>query len=154
MLGAQSAYAFIENNGRGKLNFSSCGKITGYAEVIPKDIRLCPGWRQSVQSRKSRSRLAAWPAPSVDNMKTRLSGREPLHGAAEPQPDFLEIHVYDVTEFVGAKNRCLPAGSKRLAQRSPIFSSCSVRLVINSLIPLPGGVSCSRTPPRSSGLTP
>jgi hypothetical protein len=33
MLGAQSAYAFIENNGRGKLNFSSCGKITAYPEI-------------------------------------------------------------------------------------------------------------------------
>jgi hypothetical protein len=36
MLGAQSAYAFIENNGRGKLNFSSCGKITAHPEVTPK----------------------------------------------------------------------------------------------------------------------
>jgi hypothetical protein len=36
MLGAQSAYAFIENNGRGKLNFSSCGKITANPEVNPR----------------------------------------------------------------------------------------------------------------------
>jgi hypothetical protein len=36
MLGAQSAYAFIENNGRGKLNFSSCGKITANPDIMSR----------------------------------------------------------------------------------------------------------------------
>ena len=31
--GAQSAHAFIENNGRGKPNFSSFGRITAYSSV-------------------------------------------------------------------------------------------------------------------------
>jgi hypothetical protein len=33
--GAQSAHAFIENNGREKPDFSSFGRITAYPEVIP-----------------------------------------------------------------------------------------------------------------------
>ena len=75
--------------------------------------------------------LAAWLVLSVDNMKTSLSGREPLNGAAEPGRDLLEIDVFDVTK---SGNAAMPAGSKRLAQRSSIFSSCSVRSVTNSLI--------------------
>ena len=39
MLGAQSAHAFIENNGRGKPDFPSCGKITAHPEVTPKLVR-------------------------------------------------------------------------------------------------------------------
>jgi hypothetical protein len=34
--GAQSAHAFIENNGRGKPNFSSFGQITGKPELTPE----------------------------------------------------------------------------------------------------------------------
>jgi hypothetical protein len=36
--GAQSAHAFIENNARGKPNFSSFGRITGYQEVAPNGV--------------------------------------------------------------------------------------------------------------------
>src|SRR6266496_5717763 len=50
--------------------------------------------------------LAAWLVLSVDNMKTSLSGREPLNGAAEPGPDLLEIDIFDVTKSARAKNRC------------------------------------------------
>jgi hypothetical protein len=39
-------------------------------------------------------------------MKTSLSGREPLNGAAEPGRDLLEIDVFDVTKSVRPKNRC------------------------------------------------
>src|SRR5262245_29601838 len=43
---------------------------------------------------------------SVDNMKTSMSGREPLNGAAEPGPDLLEIDIFDVTKSPRTKNRC------------------------------------------------
>jgi hypothetical protein len=36
--GAQSAHAFIENNGWEKPNFSSFGRITAYPEVTPKRV--------------------------------------------------------------------------------------------------------------------
>ena len=44
--------------------------------------------------------LAAWLVLSVNNMKTSLSGREPLNGAAEPGLDLLEIDVFDATKSV------------------------------------------------------
>jgi hypothetical protein len=50
--------------------------------------------------------LAAWLVLSVDNMKTSLSRRKPLNGAAEPGRDLLEIDVFDVTKSVRAKNGC------------------------------------------------
>ena len=62
--------------------------------------------------------LAAWLVLSVDNMKTSLSGREPLHGAAEPGLDVLEIDVFDVRESVRAKNRC---NVSRLETAGPTF---------------------------------
>jgi hypothetical protein len=40
----------------------------------------------------------------VNNMKTSLSGREPLNGVAEPRSDLVEADVFDVTESMGAKN--------------------------------------------------
>jgi hypothetical protein len=43
---------------------------------------------------------------SVDNMNTKVSGRESLNGAAEPGRDLLEIDVFDGTQSVRAKNRC------------------------------------------------
>ena len=42
----------------------------------------------------------------VIDMKTSLSEREILNGAAEPGPHLLEIDVFDVTKSVRAKNRC------------------------------------------------
>src|SRR5262252_9860164 len=45
-----------------------------------------------------RAVLAAWAASlvlRVDNMKTSLSGREPLNAVAEPGPDLLEIDIFD-----------------------------------------------------------
>lgn len=42
---------------------------------------------------------------SVDDMKTYVSGREPLNGAAEPGCDLLETDVFEVTKSVRAKNR-------------------------------------------------
>src|SRR5215831_10832887 len=62
--------------------------------------------------------LAAWLVLSVDNMKTSLSGREPLNGAAEPGRDLLEIDVLDVTKSVRAKNRC---NASRLETAGPTF---------------------------------
>src|SRR5262245_36632784 len=62
--------------------------------------------------------LAAWLVLSVDNMKTKLSGREPLNGAAEPGRDLLEIDVFDVTKSVRAKNRC---NASRLETAGPTF---------------------------------
>ena len=50
--------------------------------------------------------LAAWLVLSVDNMKTSLSGREPLNGAAESGLDLLEIDVFEVAKSVRAKNCC------------------------------------------------
>src|SRR5215471_6414579 len=50
--------------------------------------------------------FAAWRVFSVDNVKTSLSRRKPLNGAAEPGRDLLEIDVLDVTKSVRAKNRC------------------------------------------------
>jgi hypothetical protein len=51
--GAQSAHAFIENNGRGKPNFSSFGRITAYSEVIHLDetglLDMCR-WRLAANS--------------------------------------------------------------------------------------------------------
>ena len=47
---------------------------------------------------------------SVDNMKTSLSGREPLNGAAEPGCNLLEIDVFDVRKSVRAKKRCNARG--------------------------------------------
>ncbi len=44
--------------------------------------------------------LAAWLVLSVDNMKTSLSGREPLNGAPEPGLDLPEIDVFDVRKSV------------------------------------------------------
>src|SRR5215831_10759675 len=55
---------------------------------------------------------------SVDNMKTSLSGCEPLNGAAEPRRDLLEIDVFDVTKSVRAKNRC---HASRLETAGPTF---------------------------------
>src|SRR5262249_6587159 len=55
---------------------------------------------------------------SVDNMKTSLSGREPLNGAAEPGPDLLEIDVFDVTKSVRAKHR---SHAGRLEPAGPTF---------------------------------
>jgi len=43
---------------------------------------------------------------SVDNMNTKVSGRESLNGAAEPGRDLLEIDVFDGTKSVRVKNRC------------------------------------------------
>jgi hypothetical protein len=51
-------------------------------------------------------------------MKTSLSGREPLNGAAEPGRDLLEIDVFDVTKSVRAKNRC---NASRLETAGPTF---------------------------------
>ena len=62
--------------------------------------------------------LAAWLVLSVDNMKTSLSGREPLNGAAEPGRDLLEIDVFDVTKSVRTKNRC---NASRLETAGPTF---------------------------------
>ena len=62
--------------------------------------------------------LAAWLVLSVDNMKTSLSGSEPLNGAAEPGRDFLEIDVFDVTKSVRAKNRC---HASRIETAGPTF---------------------------------
>lgn len=42
---------------------------------------------------------------SVDNMNAKVSRREFLHGATEPERDLLEIGVFDDTESVRAKNR-------------------------------------------------
>src|SRR5215831_2704544 len=56
---------------------------------------------------------------SVDNMKTSLSGREPLNGAAEPGRNLLEIDVFDVTESVRTKNRC---NARRLETAGPTFT--------------------------------
>jgi hypothetical protein len=67
-------------------------------------------------------------------MKTSLSGREPLNGAAEPGLDLLEIDVFDVKNPCERRIAAMSAGSKWLAQRSSIFSSCSVRSVTNSLV--------------------
>src|SRR5262245_21212972 len=50
--------------------------------------------------------LAASLVLGVDNMKIKLSGREPLNGAAEPGRDLLEIDVFDVREPVRTKKRC------------------------------------------------
>ena len=57
-------------------------------------------------------------ALSVDNMKTSLSGREPLNGAAESGPDLLEIDVFDGTKSVRAKH-CRDAS--RLEAAGPRF---------------------------------
>jgi hypothetical protein len=64
--------------------------------------------------------LAAWLVLvlGVDNMKTSLSGREPLNGAAERGRDLLEIDVFDVTKSVRAKNRC---NVSRLETAGPTF---------------------------------
>jgi hypothetical protein len=43
---------------------------------------------------------------SVDNMKASMSGRETLHGAAEPGRNLLETNVFDGTKSVRAKNSC------------------------------------------------
>src|SRR5215831_10316747 len=43
---------------------------------------------------------------SVDNVKTSLSRREPMNGAAEPRPDLLKTNVFNVTKSVRPKNRC------------------------------------------------
>jgi hypothetical protein len=51
-------------------------------------------------------RVAAWLVLGVNNMKTSLSGGEPLNRATEPGFDLLEIDVVDVTKSVRAKNRC------------------------------------------------
>jgi hypothetical protein len=51
-------------------------------------------------------------------MKTSLSVREPLNGAAEPGRDLLEIDVFDVTKSVRAKNRC---NASRLETAGPTF---------------------------------
>jgi hypothetical protein len=56
---------------------------------------------------------------SVDNMKTSLSGREPLNGMAESGSDLLEIDVFDVTESVRAKNR---GNASRLETADPAFT--------------------------------
>ena len=55
---------------------------------------------------------------SMDNMKTSLSGREPLNGVAESGPDLLEIDVFDVPKSVRAKNRC---NASRLKPAGPAF---------------------------------
>ena len=47
-----------------------------------------------------------WLVLGVDHMKTGLSGRKPLNGAAEPGRDLLETDVFDVTKSVRAKDRC------------------------------------------------
>src|SRR5215468_184997 len=60
---------------------------------------------------------------SVDNMKTSLSGREPLNGAAEPGRNLLEIDVFDVTESVRTKNRC---NASRLETAGPTFTQTRV----------------------------
>src|SRR5579864_1561214 len=44
--------------------------------------------------------------PRVDNMNASVSGRESLHGAAEPGRDLLETDVFDRTKSVRVKNRC------------------------------------------------
>jgi len=62
--------------------------------------------------------MATWLVLSVDNLKTSLSGSEPLNGVAEPGRDFLEIDVFDVTKSVRAKNRC---NSSRLETAGPTF---------------------------------
>ena len=43
---------------------------------------------------------------SVDNMNTKVSGRQSVNAAAEPGRDLLEIDVFDGRESVRAKNRC------------------------------------------------
>src|SRR5215831_3715766 len=60
---------------------------------------------------------AAWLVLSVYNMKTSLSGREPLNGAAESGPDLHEIDVFDVTKSVRAKNRCNAGRLETAGQR-------------------------------------
>ena len=62
--------------------------------------------------------LAPWRVLSVDDMKTSLSGREPLNGVAEPGPDLLEIDIFDFRKSVGAKNRC---NASRLETAGPAF---------------------------------
>ena len=62
--------------------------------------------------------MATWLVLSVDNLKTSLSGSEPLNGVAEPGRDFLEIDVFDVTKSVRAKNRC---DACRLETAGPTF---------------------------------
>jgi hypothetical protein len=42
----------------------------------------------------------------VDNMNTKVSGRESVNAAAEPGRDLFEIDVFDGRESVRAKNRC------------------------------------------------
>jgi hypothetical protein len=54
----------------------------------------------------------------MDNMKTSLSGSEPLNGVAEPRRDFLEIDIFDVTKSVRAKIRC---NASRLETGDPTF---------------------------------
>ena len=58
--------------------------------------------------------------PGVDNMKTKMSGREPLNGWAEPRPNILKIDVFDVTKPVRAKNRC---DASRLETAGPTFTN-------------------------------
>src|SRR5262249_10804796 len=62
--------------------------------------------------------LAAWLMLGVDNMKTSLSGREPLNAAAEPRSDLVETDVFDVTKSVRAKNR---GDASRLESAGPTF---------------------------------
>ena len=62
--------------------------------------------------------MPAWLVLSVDNMKTSLSGREPLNCAAESGRDLLEIDVFDVSKAVRAKNRC---NASRLETAGPTF---------------------------------
>ena len=41
----------------------------------------------------------------MDNVHTKVPGRESLNGAAEPGSNLLEIDVFDGTKSVRAKNR-------------------------------------------------
>jgi hypothetical protein len=50
-------------------------------------------------------------------MKTSLSGREPLNGAAESGLDLLKIDVFDVAKSVRAKN-CRHASRLETADRT------------------------------------
>ena len=93
--------------------------ISNLQRIFSGRVTSYPGSnRDQRKSSRQYTDLAAWLVLSVDNMKTSLSGREPLNGAAEPGLDLLEIDVFDVTESVRAKNCC---NASRLETAGPTF---------------------------------
>ena len=69
--------------------------------VAPAMRRPCR-CRSLSASRDDRVQLV----PSVDDMNTKVSGRQSVNPAAEPGLDLLEIDVFDGRESVRANNRC------------------------------------------------